>query len=74
MSKTMAHVLLAPPFPWPELGGVDVGSNISVNWLLAVRISEAERQLIGNQGFDIFEDLMQRGDVPCWDLDRPSVA
>ena len=74
LSRTLEHIIWAPPFPWPQLGTVAVGDGLEVHWLLAVPISESERQFVLRRGFDEFEKLMSEGDVEYWNLDRRVVA
>jgi hypothetical protein len=45
-SSHLQHVMWAPPFPWEELGAVPVTDELTVHWLLAVPISEAERRFL----------------------------
>lgn len=73
LSASLPHVILAPPFPWPELGSVGLGTS-KVHWLLAVPISELERRFALEAGFDRLEDLFEKREVPYFDLDRDSVV
>jgi hypothetical protein len=70
VSKTLRHLVWATPFPWPALNGFSTSSGLDVHWLLAIPISDSERALIVENGFDRFEDLMERRDVPYFDLER----
>ncbi len=74
LSRTMEHVIWAPPFPWPQLGSVAVGDGLDVHWLMAVPISESERQFVLKHGFDEFESLMAKHDVEYWNLGRLAAA
>jgi hypothetical protein len=74
LSSTLQHVLWVPPFPWEQLGSVTVRDDLTVHWLLAVPISEAERQLLLDRGFDEFEKLLVEQGVEYFDLERPSLA
>lgn len=74
LSPRLHHVLLVPPFPWPELGSVQVADGSSVHWLTCVPISESERQLLLAIGFDRFEAELERHDVAWFDLDRASIG
>jgi hypothetical protein len=74
LSSTLEHVLWVPPFPWEQLGAVEIGPGTRVHWLLAVPISEAERQLLDERGFDAFEALFAELEVEYFDLERASIV
>ncbi len=74
LSPTLRHVLWVPPFPWGHLGSIDMADNFAVHWLLAIPISDAERHLLVDQGFDTLEAALAGQEVPYFDLDRPSVV
>ena len=74
LSDTLVHLLFVPPFPWPELGSVALGDNITAQWLLGIPISETERRFLQDRGFDVFEAQMATMNVEYWRLDRPSIV
>jgi hypothetical protein len=74
LSSTLEHVVFTEPFPWEQLSTVKVSDELSVHWLLAIPISEAERQFLLEHGYDKFEELFDTGHVPYFDLERPSVV
>jgi hypothetical protein len=74
LSSTLEHVLWVPPFPWEHLGSVEIGDGQRVHWLLAVPISEAERQLLNERGFDVLEALFAEHAIEYFDLERPSIV
>lgn len=74
LTTTMDSMIWVPPFPWPELGSVDLGGDLRVHWLLGVPIAEAERQFVLEHGFDSFTARMEAQDVEYWRLDRPAIV
>jgi hypothetical protein len=73
LSPTLPHVLLVEPFVWPELTRVRV-RGVDVHWLLAVAISEPERQFLRRSGDEALLAQLGRRRVPYWDLERPSAV
>lgn len=71
---TVPHLVWVPPSPWDDLHSVTVPGDIDVKWLLAFPITESERVLIGNEGFDAAEDLFSEHEVEYFDLMRPSIV
>lgn len=74
LSPTLAHVLWVPPFPWGELGSVEISAHAAVHWLLAVPISEAERQLLEERGFNVLEALLSEHEIDYFNLERASIV
>lgn len=74
LSASLAHVLWCPPFPWEDLGAVETPDGPNVYWLIAVPISENERKLLLEQGFNVLEGLFEERGVEYFDLDRPSIV
>jgi hypothetical protein len=74
LSSTLQHILWVPPFPWEQLGAVELGDELAVHWLLAVPISEAERTFLNEHGYNVFEALMADRQVEYFDLERPSIV
>lgn len=68
---TMEHLLFLPPFLWDELGEFHVDS-LTVAWLLAVPISESEREYAVQNGWDKLEELFVERQIDIFDLDRSS--
>jgi hypothetical protein len=74
LSETLQHVVWVPPFPWEELAAVSIDDNLEVHWLLAVPISDSERQFLIDRGYDVFEALFSEHEVPYFDLDRAPIV
>ncbi len=74
LSSTVEHVLWTPPFAWEELSAVEVDGDTAVHWLQAVPISEGERRLLVEHGFDVLESLFVEHEVEYFDLERPSLV
>ena len=70
-SSTMEHLLFLPPFLWDELAEFHVDDS-TVAWLLAVPISDAERDYAVRHGWDKLEDLFVERQIDIFDLERPS--
>lgn len=71
LSRTHIHLLLVPPFPWTEeLNEFKASSGESIHWLLAMPISESERQFLEDKGFDELEDIFAEKEIPYFDLER----
>jgi hypothetical protein len=73
LSKTLQHLMWVEPHEWEELAGVDVGG-LSINWMLAVPISESERQYLFDNGYHKLQELFIDREVEYWDLNRRSVV
>ena len=73
LSTTLEHVLFVEPFPWDSLSTVKISDDLSVHWLLAMPISEAERRFLLEHGYDKFQEMFEAHDVPYFDLERPSI-
>jgi hypothetical protein len=74
LSATLEHVLWVEPFPWDQLGSVELGGALSAHWLLGIPISESERQFLLDRGFDVFEALFEDRRVEYFDLSRKPVV
>ena len=70
LGTDMEHLMWAPPFPWDELGRVNLGELIA-HWLIAVPIYESERRFLLERGYFEFENFLEERDVPYYDLSRP---
>jgi len=74
ISPTMRHFIFVPPFLWEDkLKTITVG-NKTVAWLLAVPISDEERQFAEEKGSDALEDLFEEKQIDIYDLERNSVV
>jgi hypothetical protein len=73
LSKTLQHVMWVEPHEWEELAGVDVGG-LTINWMLAVPISESERQYLYDNGYYKLQEVFIDREVEYWDLNRRPVV
>lgn len=68
----LTDILFVPPFLWPlETQKFDTKT---VAWLLAVPISEAERDYAKANGPEALEAQFEHHQIDIFDLDRPSIA
>jgi len=74
LSNTLEHLIFVEPFPWIGLSSVKLPENLTVHWLLAMPIAEAERLYLLEQGYERFEELFQARNVEYYDLDRSSAV
>jgi hypothetical protein len=74
LSETLPHLLWMEPFPFEQLGTVDLGDTVEAHWLLGIPISEAERRFLVSEGYDALEGRFEREEVAYWDLARTSVV
>ncbi|MGV8082250.1 MAG: suppressor of fused domain protein [Coriobacteriia bacterium] len=74
LSRTMRHLLWCPPFPWEQLGSVDLGEGLRAHWLLAVPISDAERDFLFDHGYLELERLFEEKEILHYDLNRKSAV
>ena len=74
LSSTLSHILWVSPFPWEQLSSVDLGNGLTVHWLLALPISEAERRFLVRHGYPELEALFADRQIEYFDSDRPSVV
>lgn len=75
LPRALEHVLWVTPFAWEDLHSVDLADNGPVHWLLAVPISEGERQFLIERGYDELVQQFEQDDVEYFDLERaPRVA
>lgn len=72
-SLTMQHLLFVPPFLWPNLQTLRLSRKI-VAWLLAIPISESERQYANQHGAGELEKLFLREQIDLFNLNRNSVV
>lgn len=67
------HVLFVPPFEWPDgqMSSVDVGDR-TIHPLLAVPITDAERDFVYEHDGEALEELWEASSVDVLDWDRGS--
>lgn len=70
LSESLEHVLWVPPFPWDDLHGVTVSSELTVHWLLAVPIAESEYRLLLDEGYHALEQLFEQHRVEYYNFLR----
>ena len=69
------HVLLVPPFLWPDLQVVDeTGDEIVLTRLQAVPITLAELAMVSDKGHDALFDALDAARADVTSVDRPSVV
>ncbi len=74
LSDTLEHLLFAAPYLWGDaLAPVRCG-DLTIAWLLAVPISEAERAYAEKHGAVALENLLAEHKIDITDLNRASVA
>lgn len=72
ISTTMRHVAFFQPFIWEnDLPTLELKSK-TVDWLLAVPISDAEYRFALKQGFDELEEHFEAVQIDIFDVNRPS--
>lgn len=74
LSETLDHILWVEPFPWENLGSVEASQQITAHWLLAIPISESEREFLQEEGYFALEALFEQHEVAYYDLAREPVA
>ncbi len=74
LSSTLDHIMFTEPYVWEELGPVTVADGLEVHWLLVLPISESERQLLHDQGYDALDQALETGEANYADLNRPPVV
>ncbi|MCI1747232.1 MAG: suppressor of fused domain protein [Acidipropionibacterium sp.] len=71
---TTPHIMWAHPFTATDLGAVKVDQDLTVHWLVAMPITEAERQWLAGHDYEAFADLLDEHEVTYADLRRESVV
>lgn len=74
ISRTLRHVLFAPPTLWGDGPTTIRFEAKTVAFLMAVPISERERAYAEENGSDALEALFERAQIDVYDIDRPCVA
>lgn len=69
----LRHVVLMYPVFWPEYKAYK-SKEATVAWLLAVPITEKEKQYIMEHGIDAFDALLEERDVDISDLSRACIC
>lgn len=69
---TTPHLLWTDPFRHPELGSVEVDGIGPVHYLQAVPLTEPERDVLHEDGYDVLTSRLADADVAYFDLWRPS--
>ncbi|WP_337270456.1 suppressor of fused domain protein [Oryzifoliimicrobium ureilyticus] len=71
-SKTMQHIAFVEPFIWEDkLSSLKLDTK-TVDWLLAVPISEEEYRFAKDESFDALEDLFEKEQIDIFNIDRQS--
>jgi antitoxin YqcF len=70
LSEELRNVVWMPPTPWDSLHSVELGEGITAHWLLAIPISESEREFLHREGYDAFDSLLAERDIEYWNLSR----
>jgi hypothetical protein len=72
---TTPHLMWTEPFDFGDLGTVEIPDlSGEVHILQAVPITEAERELVRREGFDVLSDALLSAGAEHFDLQRASVA
>jgi hypothetical protein len=74
LSSALDHILWTPPFPWSKLGSATIDDDLTVQWLLAVPISESERLFLLEHGYDQLEAVFAENEIQYFDLERLPVV
>lgn len=74
LPKPLPHLMWVEPFPWEELGSVQLAPNSKVHWMLGIPISDEEREFLETVGFYELERRMAIQETPYFDLNRPSIV
>lgn len=69
----MAHVYLMNPFLWDDLKTIEFPDKW-VSWLLAIPISDKEKDYAIKNGYEALEDLFEKKQIDVYDLYRKSVV
>lgn len=73
-NTTTPHVMWTEPFVWEDLSTVEVEETGSVHWLMGLPLTDAEVELLHDQGRDALEDALEAADVAWFDLGRASTV
>ena len=70
-NSELQHVVLLHPVFWPNYKALDE-KDVIVAWLMAIPITEDERQYIQHEGLDVFERMLEEKNADISDLNRGS--
>lgn len=70
----LPHVLFSPPYLWEDKLETLKFEDKTVDWVLAIPITEKELQYREQHGTEALEDLLEKNEVDIFDLNRKSVA
>lgn len=73
-STPVPHLYVTAPFLWDDSLCTLECDTKTVSWLLAIPISERERDFLNQHGEDDLEELFEKHQIDVFDLARPSVA
>ena len=73
LSKTLGHLMWVEPHEWEELAGVDAG-RLTVNWMLAVPISDSEPKYLDGNGHYRLQELFIDRAVEYWNMNRRPIV
>lgn len=74
LSNTLPHLMWISPILWDELGEAEIFPDLRVYWLMALPISDEEREFVAENGFNEFEKVLEDADVEYYDLGRRSLV
>lgn len=69
----MKHILFLSPFLWEDTLKTIKFKKKQVAWLMAIPISEEEKQFADNNGIEALEQLFEEHQINVFDLERTSV-
>ena len=72
-TTTTPHLMWGEPQPWPDLAAAPVDGLGDLHWLLAVPISDAEKEYLEARGYDALDEKLGAAQAEFFDLWRPSV-
>jgi hypothetical protein len=71
--KEMQHIMFVSPFLWEDKLEPLKLKTKTVNWLLAVPISESELQYKNKNGFNDLQNLFEEKEIDIFDINRKSI-
>jgi hypothetical protein len=71
--KEVQHIMFVPPFLWDDKLEPLTLKSKTVNWLLAVPISESELKYKNANGYANLQNLFEANEVDIFDLNRSAV-
>jgi hypothetical protein len=73
-SSSVPHLFVTAPFLWEDSLRTLQCDTKQVSWLLAVPISDAERDFLEEHGDDALENVFEKKQIDIFDLYRPSTV